>query len=44
MNQGERLLLNFIVTGLNAASEFQVQYGNIMEHKPCLLLFAPSPE
>ena len=30
MNQGERLLLNFIVASLNAASEFRVQYNNIV--------------
>lgn len=44
MNQGERLLLNFIVAGLDAVSEFQAQFGNIVGHIPCLLRFAPSPE
>lgn len=30
MNQGERLLLDFIVAGLEAASGFQAQYDNIV--------------
>lgn len=28
MDQGERLLLNFIVAGLSATSEFQARYNN----------------
>jgi hypothetical protein len=44
MNQGERLLLNFIVAGLEAASGFPVQYDDIVRHIPYLLRFVPSPE
>jgi len=43
MNQGERLLLNFIVAGLGAASGFQAQLNNTVGHIPYLLRFVPSP-
>ncbi len=44
MNQDKRLLLNFIVAGLDAASGFQAKDENIVGHIPCLLRFVPSPE